>query len=372
MTPKNNQKMSQVNLDDAQTSIQGLALFERDESGDLMHVWSFPGVDETTKAIMLTRSQLSDELISKRHQYLYSRSNNVWHYSLASYSITVPKNNKRVEQFHFVLSSKTFNPEKYLALLKIMNAVYSEKGNVVEILSLYLASYTGGACFIPRPPGEPRGEWSAKNYSDKKALISNCSLRDILLQYQNESVILWQAMQLKKNIVIYSDSIVKIQKFIRAMPHFVFQRGESVWRTLHPLLMGTSLEVELLSKSSSYFVAGTCVSTFRTDYSNTKLFDLYLDLDESSLSVSEHAKKDFGMGKMHKQIAGVLTEQSKATSDTAAIKAVTNINLSLLKKLKNIDGGVTNESLQAFSEAQKYSKSEARFMINFSLSENLL
>ena len=43
-----------------------------------------------------------------------------------------------------------------------------------------------------------------------------------------------------------------------------------------------------------------------------------------------------------------------------------------LKKLKNIDGGVTNESLQAFSEAQKYSKSEARFMMNFSLSENLL
>ena len=75
---------------------------------------------------------------------------------------------------------------------------------------------------------------------------------------------------------------------------------------------------------------------------------------------------------MHKQIAGALTEQSKATSDTAAIKAVTNINLSLLKKLKNIDGGVTNESLQAFSEAQKYSKSEARFMMNFSLSENLL
>ena len=179
-------------------------------------------------------------------------------------------------------------------------------------------------------------------------------------------------MVLKKNIVIYSNSIVTVQKFIRAMPHFVFHRGEKVWRTLQPLIIGNDMEVELLSKNTSYFVAGTCTSTFRTDYSNAKLFDLYIDLDESSLSVSEHAKKDFGMGKMHKQIANVLNEQSKASSDTAAIKAVTNINLSLIKKLKGISGGLTHDNLQAFSEEQKYSKSDARFVANFSLSDGLL
>ena len=361
--------MSKVDLNQAETAIQGLTLLERDESGDLMHVWSFPGVDERTKSILLQRSQLSDELIRKRTNYTFSRASGVWHYSLASYSVTVPKNNKRVESFSFVLSSKTFNPEKYLSLLQIMNAVYGEKGNVVEIFSLYLASYTGGTCFVPRPPGQPCGEWKGSLFNNKKALISNCSIRDILLQFQAESVILWQAMVLKKNILIYSDSITKMQKVVRAMPHFVFQRGEGVWRTLHPLMMGTELEVEELA---GLFVAGTCVSTFRTDH--PKLFDLYIDLDESSLTVSEHAKKDFGMGKMHKQIAGMLNEQSKAKSDTAAIKSITTINLNLIKKLKSINGGsgLTNESLTQFSEEQKYSKSEARFVMNFSLSEGLL
>jgi hypothetical protein len=107
-----------VNLDEAQTSIQGLALFERDESGDLMHVWSFPGVDETTKTIMLTRSQLSDELISKRHQYLYFRSNNVWHYSLASYSITVPKKQQTGGTVSFCIELQNVQPRKVFSPVK--------------------------------------------------------------------------------------------------------------------------------------------------------------------------------------------------------------------------------------------------------------
>jgi hypothetical protein len=105
---------SNVNLDEAETALQGLILLERDESGDLMHVWSFPGVDEVTKSILLNRSQISDELIEKRVPYHFSRFNNLWHYSLCSFSIVVPKNNKRVDQFNFIISSKTFNPEKYL------------------------------------------------------------------------------------------------------------------------------------------------------------------------------------------------------------------------------------------------------------------
>jgi hypothetical protein len=360
---------SKINPKSAERCLTGLALFERDESGDVMHVWSFPGIDESTKSTLLARSQISDELISKRTRFAFSRSGGIWHYSMATFAITVPKNNKRVQAINFVVSSTKFNPEKYHALLTVMSSVYSEKANVVEIFNLYLSSYTSGTCFCPRPPGQPKGEWTNKDYNDKKALIANCSIREICSTFQSETVILWQAQVLKKNILVYSDSITKLQRFLRTLPHFVFQRGEKVWSTLSPLIMGSETEMDELNKLG-YYAAGTTISTLRSDY--PKLFDLYIDLDDRTLSVSEHAKKDFGMGKMHKQIAQMLNEQSKAASDTAAIKAITNINLSLIKKIRGISGGLTNQSLQTFSEEQKHSKSEARFMMNFSMSEGLL
>ena len=353
------------------SGLKSLALLERDDGGDLMHVWSFPGLDEKTKNVLLSRSAISDELISKRCQFTFSRSCGIWHYSLAYFSITVPKNNKRVHAFNFILSSTVFNPEKYYALLKVMSDVYSEKGNVVEVFGLYLTSYTSGKCFIPRPPGQPKGEWDAKEYNDKKSLIANCSIREICSMFQAETIILWQAQVLKKKVLIYSDSISKLVRFVRTMPHFVFQRGEGVWQTLHPLVIGNENEMNELS-GSGYFCAGTCTASLKSDYpSSTRMYDLYVDLDDRTLSVSEHAKKDFGMGKMHKKIASLLAEQAKAASDTAAIKAVTNLNLSLIKKLKTIDG-LTTTTLQKFSAESKHSKSEARFMMNFAMSEGLL
>ena len=73
--------------------------------------------------------------------------------------------------------------------------VYSEKGNVVEVFGLYLTSYTSGKCFIPRPPGQPKGEWDAKEYNDKKSLIANCSIREICSIVKN-----FTHWKLKKNL----------------------------------------------------------------------------------------------------------------------------------------------------------------------------
>ena len=79
------------------TSLRGLALLELDSSGDLMHVWSYPGVDERTKQVLLARSNLAPGAAHAAHaprakEFLFHRWNNVWHYSLAAFSVEVPKN----------------------------------------------------------------------------------------------------------------------------------------------------------------------------------------------------------------------------------------------------------------------------------------
>ena len=70
------------------TSLQGLALLELDSSGDLMHVWSYPGVDESTKRVLLARSQLAT---AHSKEFVFHRFGACWYYSVAAFSVEVPK-----------------------------------------------------------------------------------------------------------------------------------------------------------------------------------------------------------------------------------------------------------------------------------------
>ncbi len=58
------------------TTLRGLALLELDSSGDLMHVWSYPGVDERTKQVLLARTNLAR---GRKPEFLFHRWGNVWH-----------------------------------------------------------------------------------------------------------------------------------------------------------------------------------------------------------------------------------------------------------------------------------------------------
>ena len=115
---------------------------------------------------------------------------------------------------------------------------------------------------------------------------------------------------------------------------------------------------------------GTVDPDFRSQHAG--MIDLYVDLTAKTLSVSEHARKDFGMGKMHKAIAAKLVEQSGAASDSAAIKSVTQLNLSIIRKLKALGQPIASDALKEFCSAQKYTKSESRFMLNFAAGEGML
>ena len=283
----------------------------------------------------------------------------------------------RVRQLNLVLASTCYNPERYHALLKIMRDVYSEKGNLVEILGLYLPAFSTGHCFVPRPPGRPKGEWTASAFDDRKALLAGCSLREILRNFGAESVILWVAMLLKKRVVVYAggsgDELALVQRAVRALPQLTFHRGPDAWRALRPLVTCDCpdgiADLETAAQEGG-FVAGTCDPDFRSQHAG--MIDLYVDLAGKTLSVSEHARKDFGMGKMHKTIAAKLIEHGEAETDSAAIKSVTQLNLSIIAKLKALGQPIANDSLKEFCDAQKYTKSESRFMLNFASAERML
>lgn len=358
------------------TSLRGLALFELDSSGDLMHVWSYPGLDERNKRVLLARSNINpDAAHTKQSEYLFSRFDNTWYYSLAGFTVSVPKNHdSRVRQLNFVILSTTFNPEKYRQLLMVIRDVYSEKGNLVEILSLYLSAFTSGHVFIPRPPGQPRGEWTCAKYDDRKALLANSSLREVLKNFGAESVILWVAVLLKKRVVVYGGgggSVGEVQRVVRALPLLSFHRGPAAWNALRPLVTSSCAdEISDLEASSEGFIAGTVDADFRSQHSN--LIDLYVDLGGKTLSVSEHARTDFGMGKIHKTIAAKMVEQAEAASESAAIKGVNQLSLGMIAKLKTLGKPIPSEALKAFCEKQKYTKSESRFMLNFAGAEGML
>jgi hypothetical protein len=279
-----------------------------------------------------------------------------------------------VRQLNLVLSATSFNPEKYRALLRILLDVYSEKGNVVEILGLYLPAFTTGRCFIPRPPDKPRGEWKAADYDDRKALLANCSLREVLRSFGAESVILWVAVLLKKRVLVYGgdggDGVARMQRAVRALPQLSFHRGPEAWHALRPLVTCDCADEIADLEAAQGFIAGTVDPDFRSQHAS--MIDLYVDLAAKTLSVSEHARKDFGMGKMHKAIAAKLVAQSAAASESAAIKTVTQLNLSIITKLKALGQPIASDALKGFCDAQEYTKSESRFMLNFAAGEGML
>ena len=65
-------------------------------------------------------------------------------------------------------------------------------------------------------------------------------------------------------------------------------------------------------------------------------------------------------------------EQTEAASDSAAIKSVTQLNLSIISKLKALGQPIETDALKGFCDAQKYTKSESRFMLNFAAAEGML
>jgi len=319
-------------------SLVALGIIEKDTNSDVVLTWSYPSIPPESESVLLARCRLDKE--GNVAPFTFSKANGQWAYILTT-PVEHPEEEKgeeeeeeeslsdtgkefkgplgRVEAFSVCLLCKDYNPEMYANLAKLFADVYKRTGTPVSMLQGFLRAFTTGKV----------GEFDAEDYPQRDALLAT-SIKDIIKIFGIETILLWTALMMKKRVAVYCDKIQTLLRVIRSFPLFIWHRRD--WELLYPYTNLNDDEISEL-KNARVYCAGFIDSEIKD---RTNLYDLFIDLNERSITVSEHAKGDFRMGSFHKSLAEFLAEASEdeEMSDLDVIKELAVKTKDLIDRLK--------------------------------------
>ncbi|OXB64472.1 hypothetical protein ASZ78_000148 [Callipepla squamata] len=248
------------------------------------------------------------------HTFVFGQYKRTWFY-VTTVEVQDSPALKKVTHFSIVLTAKDFNPEKYAAFTRI----------------LYIVS-----------------------------------------QFGMETVILYTALMLKKRIVVYHPRVEAIQEFTRTLPALVWHRQD--WSILHSYVHLNEEEVEALKACSGY-IAGFTDSEVS---SRPDLYDVYVNLADSEITVSPAVKEAMTMGKLHKEIGQLIVQSAEDPdkSDSQVIKDVslkTKEILSTLASLTEVSDGNEKPTLNSEALKQKrFPPATENFLFHLAAAEQML
>jgi len=339
------------------TSLSGVAIFEKDKNGDLFTVWNHPPFKfEEIESLIHSKSGILKPgavfpLIK------YTKYKETWIYLNTQ---TASPMNTDLESFCICLFTTTFNPEKYHAILDIMVNIYKEKNSATPVFECFLDIFTTGS----------HVNFTSSSYDSKRDHFLLSPLLDIIKMFEEASWIIWSALLMKKRVIVYSSDEEVLQKMIRAFPLFVLHRQD--WNLLRPLVnVRNKKEMEDLTH------AGVYIAGFTDNMVKQKedLYDILVDVDNKSVTVAGLASDDFIQTKFHEEFSNflLLALQSEEVTDQKlilAIKKRTNELIQRLQKLKQ-DGFIsydilTKQNLPPNMDKFLYSVASAEGMTNLS------
>jgi len=103
-----------------------------------------------------------------------------------------------------IVCSDIFNPEKYYSLLRVFQSQYFIHNDPTKILEAYLTIYVSGS-FL-----NEKFSFNSLSFDDQNLSFTDNNLKQIISNFGLESVLLWNAMILKKRICVFSSSIQDI------------------------------------------------------------------------------------------------------------------------------------------------------------------
>jgi len=320
-----------VDLEQNMKNLSSIVLLEKDTNGDVFPVWSYPESTAEFESLLVIRSNLTQETIPV--QFSYSRFKSDWIYIFVNLNET--QTLKNVVAFALCLITTDFNPEKYTELCKLMSNLYLRTGEPVTILECWLSIFTKGTFSAGQ-----LGSFSVSDYDQRKAYLLGTPIKDVIRIFGEEIILLWSALIMKKRVVVYSEKLGLLLKLIRSFPLFVWHRQN--WSILRPFMTLSDQEIADL-KSVGIYCAG-----FKDDSIRDKedLYDVFVDVNNRTISVASHAKQDFGMTNVHKDICDFLVEScdDPDVNDQEIIKGLSVKTKELLSKLERLkveheDGG---------------------------------
>jgi hypothetical protein len=262
----------------------------------------------------------------------------------------------KVTHFSVWVLSKDFHPELYVELARLFAVAYNKEGNPVNVLQAYLSVFARGAV----------GSFNVSGFDIQHSMLAG-PLKESILLFGDTFILLWVAMLLKKRIAVYCDETPRLLQFLRCLPLLVWHRRN--FDLLHPLVQLQSDQLEDLTSRGVYCAGFTDDSVkVRGD-----LYDVLVDLPGQSLSVSEKAKSDLGMGDFHRNLGSFLVSAAETESATVAdlVKGLAKKTGQLFKKLAVLKEA-DQLNLEALEGQSGVSRSFARFLYNVAVSESML
>ncbi|VTJ55717.1 Hypothetical predicted protein [Marmota monax] len=308
----------------------GVGLIEKDTNGEVLWVWCYPSTTAALRNLLLRKCCLTDEN-KLLHPFVFGQYRRTWFYIT---TIEVPDSSvlKKVTHFSIVLTVKDFNPEKYAAFARILCRMYLKHGSPVKMMESYIAVLTKGIC-----QSEENGSFLSKDFDARKAYLAEA-----------------------------------VQEFTRTLPALVWHRQD--WTILHSYVHLNTDELEALQMCTGY-IAGFV----DLEVSNRPdLYDVFVNLADSEITIAPLAKESMTMGKLHKEI-GQLIVQSAEDPEKSDSQVIQDIALKTKEIFTNLapfsevwgDGGKRVLNLEALKR-KRFPPATENFLYHLAAAEQML
>jgi len=312
-------------------SLRAVLLIEKDIYSDVLPVWSFPELTKEMESVVLSRSGLQHETIPL--QFIFSRYGSQWIYSFIDIRGDEAGLSDKVQAAQTTIIADDFNPERYLQLSKLMTQLYLSTGSPIQVAQCYVSVFAKGSYHYDSGKEDNNiiTQFTASS-SDIQSAYLNSSIKDVIRLFGEDIIIIWSALVMKKRIVVLSHKIGILLKICRALPVLVWHRQN--WDIVRPYVMNVDEEIQDV-KNSQVYIAGFTDESIRE---RDDLYDVILDVNNRSISVSSTAKGDFMMTGVHKSIADFLVSSAENSemSDADIIRGNSGKIKDLLSKLEQL------------------------------------
>lgn len=299
-----------------------LLLEHGDFQEDTLAVWTFPSASPQIQHLACIRCAQSKDMIP----FLYFKYKSEWVYCL-----TMPTSFPSVPSASCCLITKNFNPEKWNAMLLVLFEQYSSSSNAdpTKILEGYLSVVTTGNF------SNAAGTVDISAFPDSDADKHTNVLKELCMMLGIEAVVLWNAVILKKRILVVAESLSELMPVIRTLPQLALHRKDK-FSILRPIVSSDQeMHMEDLA-SAGVWIAGTLDLSFAAQSTN---YDVLLNLSESRVIITSHALGDMKMCSAHREIASMMTEMAEGASSSAEIAAaISNRTLEIIGQLREMSG----------------------------------
>lgn len=338
-----------------------LGLIEKDVNGDTLWVWCYPSVSSDLRQVLLRKCCLTQDG-RDFHTFVFGQFCRTWYY-ITTAEVQEPTALNKITHFSVVITAKDFNPEKYAALNRVLCRMYIKHGSPVKMMEAYVTVLTKGIC-----QSDENGSFLIKDYDVRKAYLA-ASVKDVVSHFGMETIILYTALMLKKRIVVHHPRIEPLLEFTRVLPTLTWHRKD--WSIVHPYVHLTDAELEDLKKSPGY-IAGFVDPEVGN---RSDLFDVYVSLPDSVITVSQSAKEAMAMGKLHKDIGHLIVQSAEDPdrSDSQVIKDISVKTKEILANLVALADGCEDSKITLEGLKQRhFPPATENFLFHLAAAEQLL